>query len=441
MQRFYNFIFVIENEYHSEDEILSLLNYDDKWHAKLLSEKCINRNYLGQLSFSFVGIITVEDLLICILPKYFELDSLGFDDLIDATSKIIKVLKKASYIDRVTPDYDNFSFSSQNYFSELVLADNLIKDYLDNGIYIKEKVLLSVSQEGEVDWNKTINTFDPIFSKGYPIYTETLGYSTYIDDNFIISEVHKWLVKLYINKYGKLLTYNFTFSEDTIQDLTSLGAISYIKDVIYKELSQVYTDRQINILKILIAGLNKSYDSTIKGFSIYGTSYFHIIWELACSNVLNNKIGDFNQLIPKPVWNNLNEESKDKSSLKPDIISVIPSLEMLFIIDAKYYAIKYENNPGFNVINNPGIADVGKQFLYEMAFSNLPYRKYNVFVFPSAQTTFIEVFGFVTFSLFLESKIWLVYISPDHLFSSYLNNEIFDLSSLGLTIDKKLNDN
>ena len=88
------------------------------------------------------------------------------------------------------------------------------------------------------------------------------------------------------------------------------------------------------------------------------------------------------EYIEKPKWlvKNGNEVCQ-KSTLKLDILNI--EKPNFTIYDAKYYNLEVSDK---QVKNNPGIADVTKQYLYQLAFSELietnQLKPNNYFIMP-----------------------------------------------------------
>lgn len=428
------YFFFIENSPLSKDEILSIID-NEKGYQYLLEFGYLKQKLKG-FSFHFVGIISVSDKVICVLPKYYSNLDLNSSDLFPQFVKIIKVLKKAGATEPSIPDYNHISTSDYDGISEIVLADKLIKDYIEYGLITKSKNLSGFNTEGEVNWGDTIGSVQPIFSKKRPIYIDTYNLSVITEDYNVVTELHKWIVKTLLTKFGRILDYNFTFHEDCTTNLSDLGTLVYLKGILRRELNEKYIDRDIILIKRMLSFISNEGRPSNDQFTLYGTGYFHTIWEKCCSTFFNNKIDQFKQFIPAPNWLDNKGNAVNKESLLPDVITYTNSNSSLWILDAKYYNLKYYLNP-FDVSGNPGVGDVSKQFLYYKIFERLPYRyKFNCFLFPSlAQNTF-TVSGIVSFSLFEDLKIFNVHLSSNLVYESYLSNSPIDETELDKLVSK-----
>ena len=126
-------------------------------------------------------------------------------------------------------------------------------------------------------------------------------------------------------------------------------------------------------------------------FSLYGTNSFNLVWEKVCAEVFDNKLntslGKLNMSVPlakeyrpsdtlieiieKPKWQGIDTEEKPApDTLIPDLISIpkIGNEDYFLIFDAKYYNLRLER--GKTLSGNPGVGDVTKQYMYQLAYQN-----------------------------------------------------------------------
>lgn len=439
MVTYEGYIIGIEDEYMALESLKSHLQGNEAAYIYLLESGYIKSNSRQDVSFSFVGVISLYDTVLCILPKYYEGHTLSSKQTIIDFTTIIKVLKRV-HLSYEIPDQRHLEVYEHTRFNEILAADKFLKDYLEYGIYEKSEQAYTLNSEGEVNWEMSINQLSPVFSKRQPIYSDVYTRTTISEDYNVITELHKWIIRRYLNKYGEILGYNFSFAEDTVKDLSTLGSNEYLKTVVRKELNHTFTDREILLLKRVLSLLNSQNKNIDTQFNLFGTGYFHVVWEAVCGEVLQNKYMKFKSLIPEPVWNDMGGNKTSKDTLRPDIISTVEAEQSkFFIFDAKYYNLCYAYSDEFKVNGNPGIQDVSKQFLYSLAFKDVSYdRKYNCFLFPKLGNSFFEIAGFVSFDLFKETKVCNIFVSPNTLFKRYLSNNFIsadELNSMSAFID------
>ena len=476
-------IYFVENNYESEYDLLYSLGISKESDSflYLIENGYLKKNNVGKFAFDFVGLVVLDDKLVCVFPKYYInfksefafKDDKYFSDFV----QILKVLKKKAQ-NSTDEGYYNF-IASDKQANEIIIADEIIQDFVSYGIYQKDKTEQLINSEGETDWETTINLLQPLFSKRNVIYSDTYSNNRLIEEDYIITQIHKWAVNYCIKKYSRILDYNIIFDQDSLTEILEIGSLEYLTSILQKELNIVYLDRSIRLIKLLYNLLSKSYRKKNKGISIYGTNTFYIIWEETCSLTFNNKRHlkicqnistlskddkekfrdkSFLDIIPKPVWwsKDMNLSKEINSTLIPDIVSIINNTNeeegsnlnsrIFFTLDPKYYNLEFKFNElkrSIEIGNNPGISDVTKQILYEHVFKeHLNHyfdRWYNILLFPKIDSlieenynTFYNVLGNVKFELkiFKNNLVWLVYLNPKVVFEFYLNNSLSGENSL-----------
>ena len=251
-------------------------------------------------------------------------------------------------------------------------------------------------------------------------------------------------------------------SEETLEDF---GDKDYILERIIKELNiQFNTHRQI-LLKTLYAYISQDRKMLEEndGISMFGTTAYHAVWEKACAEVFDNKLNtvlaQLNMTVPlaepyngkherrqklieiieKPVWQGVDMEAKTADTLIPDLISIpcIKGNDWFIIFDAKYYNLQLEK--GKSLRGNPGVGDVTKQYLYQLAYKDFIEAHHitevrNCFLMPTEGDDFV-VKGIAKMQM-LESlglkNIQIRLIPATELYEHYLSDKKIDISKLKL---------
>lgn len=151
-----------------------------------------------------------------------------------------------------------------------------------------------------------------------------------------------------------------------------------------QELSNQFITHKQNILKLMKRYIEEDSSKNVSDtISFVGTNSFNLVWEDVCSVVMDDCINKsikelglsysknkkqsalVSDVIAKPMWehNESGKVHKAKKTLVPDIITIKGN--QLFIYDAKYYKIKLDDK---EVKSQPGVGDITKQYLYELAF-------------------------------------------------------------------------
>ena len=104
--------------------------------------------------FTYVGVITIDDRVIMVYPKYI----LSENEPLERMKQIVKVLERYSHseeqiINLFNGDGDNRSFNI------LAVILYLLNDYYEYGVYNNIEDIIEVNGEGDILWNRTIEAF------------------------------------------------------------------------------------------------------------------------------------------------------------------------------------------------------------------------------------------------------------------------------------------
>lgn len=345
--------------------------------------------------FSFVGVIVVYGRVLKCYPKY--INSCGSP--IAQMKQIMRVLEKYNSKEQVIKLYNESDDGGS--FNLLAVMLYLLQDYYDNGIYANDVEIVETNGTGEILWDRTINETFSYISNNRPYYTELQTKKRTSDEYDFIRRLHACV----LTKFSKELEesdlpelFNIVTVELSEEQLEDLGDEDYILYRIQNELNVQYNTRKQLVLKAMYAYIaQKSSFNNIDSFSIYGTNSFNLVWEKVCAqnfgNVLNVKLSELPlgvcddykeskdstliEIIDRPVWHKTSDNISDEKSdtLRPDLISIYEcgdSGEYCFgIYDAKYYNINFHKHASeYKVIGQPGVADVTKQYLYQLAYDD-----------------------------------------------------------------------
>ena len=359
--------------------------------------------------FTFVGVLSIKNIIIKSFPKYL----LSNDEPFDEMKEILKVLNKYNSDEHIINLYNGHD--NQREFNLLSVCLYLINDYFNNGIYTTEQEIIEINGDGEILWENTINETFAIIIRNKPYYTELQTRNVNNDELDYITRLHKYIITDCCKKLknSELLDlFDMPYLNLSDEDLESFGDNDYIIHRLQKELNVQFVTRKQILLKTLCIYLENtdSFQENM-GFSIYGTNSFHSVWEKACAKVFDNQlsipIGRLNlnvdlhedyrnrkyvkliDIIENPTWVafDSNNEHEVKHTLIPDLISIYElDGELCFgIFDAKYYNIILNKK---SVAHQPGVGDVTKQYLYQLAYNDFIHKHEfkhvkNAFLMPS----------------------------------------------------------
>lgn len=440
-----------------------LFEYDESVIKEKLNERVISKliqkyDFFEQnkdkYKFKYVGLMIIDNVLIKVYPKYIPNNHYVENEFKEILRVIKKFKKENGELDYEIDSDDDVSV---NILSMMIY---LIEDYYQNGVYSNYQKLLKINGIGEINWDKTINDNYPIVYKNKPYYTDL--YTDYkindIYDYFHL--LHKCIItecSEILKQFGLLDLFDLTplkLSEKSIEDF---GDADFIMSKIDKEIYVQFNSQKQKILKFMKAYVSKkNIFSDKNSLVLYGTTHYEHIWEKMCSIIFSNelqtkllelnlikplkyKYKDYNSIydvIEYPKWF-LNDGSKKKSEgkLKPDIITF--NNYNFVILDAKYYDLIFEKEEKLG--NYPGISDITKQYLYQLALDE--FRKdhgyknvQNALLFPKYEGE-IENRGHVELEMFSKFDLECIQVImlPVHMINEkYLNNETINISKLKL---------
>lgn len=368
--------------------------------------------------FTYVGIITCGSRVIKVYPKYLLSEK---KEPLDDMKQVVKVLERYSRSEKQIINVFNGNGENRS-FNILAVILFLLNDYYEYGIYTNSEDIIEVNGEGEILWGKTIDESFALIEENRPYYMELYTEKTIDDDMDYFKRLHEYILtecskQLHDAQLDSLFDMdNVSLSEEILDDF---GDKDYILERIYKELNVQFNTRRQILLKTLYAYVSQDRRMLEEndGISMYGTTAYHAVWENVCAEVFDNKLktrleqlklsmglakqySEMKQkllieIIEKPIWQGTDTAEKAADTLIPDLISIsrVNDVDYFVIFDAKYYNIQLEK--GKTLRGNPGVGDVTKQYLYQLAYqnfikeNNIAFVK-NCFLMPTEKETIIK---------------------------------------------------
>lgn len=424
--------------YTKEQKDLTELNEDDIEIAPV--EDNDNSHYYV---FDYVGIITIEGVVLKIYPKYIKSDNHPLKQM----KQVIKVIEKINNQEQIIKIFNDSDYSKS--FNSLSVCLYFLNDYFENGAYNNQLSVLEENGTGEVFWDKTINDSFAFIQNEKPYYTTLYTKKRKNNDNDFFKMLHKTIVtkcseELKESDVLDLFDLNEAFL--TSQELEEFGETDYLLYRLENEMSVQYNTRKINLLKMMYAYIaNKGSLEEAEHLSMFGTKNFKFIWEKVCAKVLNNHLntylcdlpiknnkykkidGKLIDVIEKPKWIGCDDQGTfvhEAATLIPDTIVI--NKNIMTIYDAKYYCFEHTRD---YLKGQPGIESITKQYLYELVYhtfceKNLIDKIENCFVFPSESSGFVED-GFVEMEFLNKlhlNKIKVYKISACEMYENFLND-------------------
>lgn len=340
--------------------------------------------------FTYVGVITLGNRVIKVYPKYLPANNEPNIQM----KQVVKVLERYSHseeqiINLFNGDGDNRSFNI------LAVILYLLNDYFEYGVYDNSQEILEINGEGDIIWGRTIDDGLAIIEDNKPYYTELITRRTVEDEQDYFKRLHESVLtecSHQLRDAGLEELFEMEPVELSEEKLDDFGDREYILERLMSELNiQFNTHKQI-LLKTIYSYISQDRKMLEEndGISMFGTTAFHAVWEKACADVFGNKLGasigqikmsvplasGYNKktklidLIEKPKWITEGTVQEPKDTLIPDLITInqYDGQDWFIIFDAKYYIIQLEK--GRTLRGNPGVSDVTKQYLYQLAYRN-----------------------------------------------------------------------
>lgn len=320
----------------------------------------------------FVGIQKVGDIYEVSFPLGYHLseNEKGIRKdilcLVNVLAKTVDKKESEIYIGKNSDDAEDMPVQAYLY---------LIKDFYERGYYKERETYYRNAKRGKINWGRTIKSKKPVIQGDEIYYLDFVVKKNTINENELITLVHKYCVYESFDKFGWLFT-----SFVPIKPKTSL-TIKMMISVVNNKLQNTFNDRNrqlfVNILTVLHA-LNDKSKTEFK----YGTHRFEYVWEKLIDRIfgINEKVDYF----PKTTWNFENGRKHDNASLEPDSIMLYNGA--IYVLDAKYYKYGWSGAPG----HLPESTSINKQITYGeyiaetdkfMQEGNHP-TVYNAFIMP-----------------------------------------------------------
>lgn len=336
----------------------------------------------------FVGVAVTGGRSFQVLPKIFgDLK----DQAVPIMRQVIRALRRYA---RWQPKHHEYApyldvSARRPELSALAIADWLIRDYLNAGIYRRLRERETLNGTGQLSWRRTIERVAPLLSLGRPVYVDAITRSAARDHEHFVSRLHKQVVEAASRTFGHLLGYApVMLDHEPFELFGDMPTFSLSQARIRQEMREAFSDRAMQLLPMLLAWLSAVEMTAKVDLALYGVKAFHPIWEEACSLILGNERDKWQVHIPRPEWRSAAGHVQKADTFRPDIVTRIRSQgdEHLLIADAKYYQLSMPPT----LDGQPGVNDVAKQLWYERCLAAEARtrglaRTYNVFVVPGPE--------------------------------------------------------
>lgn len=287
----------------------------------------------------------------------------------------------------------------------------IIEDFLDRGSYYTEKeTLYTKNTSGKISWTRTIKNIKPIISESGIAFFNFISRKNRIQENQLITELHKYCVY----KSFELLGFLFTSSlpeKGLLQESDISKNKKYYADFLQEKIDSTHLEASVELfsnMKDFINGFDS--ESEIKN-AAYGTQCFQVVWESLIEKMFStiSQKQKEKYFYPQTRWIFQNGLQRKNAPLRPDTIMIQD--EKCFILDAKYYsfaALVNQNSENADDENTdkaqngsiPGSDSIQKQITYaefidssidnnknsesSQKFRFEPQNIYNIFILPES---------------------------------------------------------
>lgn len=251
----------------------------------------------------------------------------------------------------------------------------LIKDFFERGYYKGRETYRKIAKRGKIDWSRTIKTQKPLLQDDEAYYLDFVVKKNTINEDELITLVHKYCVYESFDKFGWLFT-SFVPTEPK----TGLNRRMMLA-VVNDKLQNTFNDRNRELFKNMIAVIKAMRDDNESDFR-YGTYRFEYVWEKMIDRVFG--ISEKDKYFPKTAWKLTDGRNHDNAFLEPDSIMLLD--RKVYVLDAKYYKFGWSGAPG----HLPESTSINKQITYgEYIAEDEKFMKdgespmvYNAFIMP-----------------------------------------------------------
>lgn len=356
--------------------------------------------------FDFVGVVVLEGHVFKCYPKYIT----STKEPLSQLKQVLKVIKKYNSKEQLIYLYNGEDESHT--FNHLAISLHLLEEYFTYSLYTNQQDIIETNGDGEILWDRTINETFAIIQNNRPYYLELQTHNNVDNDMDYFKRLHECILSICsreLKNKGLLDLFELSDAELNDTQIQDFGDTDYILYRLQNEIQIQYVTRKQNLLKTLYTYIaNKNIDENDVSMSLYGTNSYNLVWERVCTDsfgsirdesleslekkkllpsTLTDKYKKLKQkklisIIDKPVWhNNTSNVSDDNTdTLRPDLICSYPcnnNGDYCFgIYDAKYYCITFKQQESkrqkveWKVIGKPGVGDITKQYLYQLAYDD-----------------------------------------------------------------------
>lgn len=259
----------------------------------------------------------------------------------------------------------------------------IIEDFFECGTYYTEKeTLYTKANGGKISWNRTIKSIKPVISESGIAFLNFIIRKNRIQENQLITELHKYCVFKSFEIFGFL--YTTELPEKGLLDESDISKNKkYYAQFLQDKIDQTHLESNIELFANLLDFINGFDSESETTEAAFGTTSFQVVWESMVDSVFGT-VSQYQKetyFYPHTKWS---FKKCRNSPLRPDTIMILSEggNRKCVIIDSKYYSYSVfensendesEESESDNLIQHgsiPGSDSIQKQITYAQYIDN-----------------------------------------------------------------------
>lgn len=219
---------------------------------------------------------------------------------------------------------------------------SIIEDFLDRSSYYTEKEsVYTRATGGKINWSRTIKNIKPIVSETGIAFLNFIIRKNRIQENQLITELHKYCVYKAFELFGFLYTTSLPEKGLLVESDISKNRKHYAQ-FLHDKIDSTHLESNIELFSNMLELINNLDCESETKDAAYGTTSYQVVWE----NMVNSVFGTISQkekekyFYPASRWTFVDKKTKANAPLRPDTIMILGEGKnrKCFIIDSKYYS-------------------------------------------------------------------------------------------------------
>ncbi|MBD5647924.1 MAG: LlaJI family restriction endonuclease [Desulfovibrio sp.] len=237
--------------------------------------------------FSFVGIVFFKNLTLRCYPKYIR----STDAPRKAFAQVMNVLR--CHDRQSKAEFFPGGESEPMEFSLIAEALALLDDYAEHGLYSNTVADVEYNGTGEIHWDKTLSSLDPVFCEDIPLYLDFHTKRTVDDTHDYVTRLHKHILtecSRLLEDADLLALFGISPLRLSDEPREHFGPDDHILQRLHTELDNQFECHKQELLRRLIRFIERRETLTAQPLHLYGTTSFETVWEKVCARALGDQL-------------------------------------------------------------------------------------------------------------------------------------------------------